>query len=247
LRCSLVVSNAGDPYWANVVLLLGFEGVDGSQGAPGFTDESSRHHGIGAVSPNGGEIDTAQFKFGSSSLILSGANQFVGFSDSPDWRLSSANSDQFTIECWVRFGALTASVNTIICQSFNPSNYGWNIEASAGGELRFTSSADGSTFNVNLVSSGAALATGVWYHVAVDKDSSGKIRLYKNGVPLVSVTPADSSMHDCSVPLQIGDNSWYTTPMTGWVDEVRITKGVARYHTDASFTPPTAAFPRGGV
>jgi hypothetical protein len=34
--------------------------------------------------------------------------------------------------------------------------------------------------------------------------------------------------------------------MKGWVDEVRITKGIARYQTDAGFTPPTRAFPRGG-
>jgi hypothetical protein len=247
LRCSLVVDDSTDPYFIYVVLLLGFEDIDGSTGAPGFTDESLKLHGTGSSVPNGGEIDTAQYKFGSSSLVLNGAlSQFLGFPDSPDWHLSAANSDQFTVECWVRFSILSAAVNTIICQSFQPTNYGWNLEALLGGELRFRSSADGSTFNVSLVSSGAAMVVGVWYHVAVDKDSSGKIRIYKNGVPLASITPVDSSIHDCSSPVQIGDNNWFGTPMTGWVDEVRITKGVARYHTDASFTPPTAAFPRGG-
>ena len=33
-------------------------------------------------------------------------------------------------------------------------------------------------------------------------------------------------------------------PLTGWIDELRITKGVARYDSDSGFTVPTAAFPR---
>lgn len=32
--------------------------------------------------------------------------------------------------------------------------------------------------------------------------------------------------------------------MNGWLDEVRITKGVARYSLDSGFAVPTAAYPR---
>ncbi len=32
--------------------------------------------------------------------------------------------------------------------------------------------------------------------------------------------------------------------LIGWLDELRITKGVARYASDGGFTVPTAAFPR---
>lgn len=32
--------------------------------------------------------------------------------------------------------------------------------------------------------------------------------------------------------------------MNGWLNEVRITKGVARYSLDSGFAVPTAAYPR---
>lgn len=41
-----------------------------------------------------------------------------------------------------------------------------------------------------------------------------------------------------NIGLSAGDNSH---PFRGWLDDYRITKGVARY--TAGFTPPTAAFP----
>jgi hypothetical protein len=246
LRCSLVVDDSTDPYFIYVVLLLGFEGVDGSQGAPGFTDESLRHHGTGTANPlNLPQIDTSQFKFGVSSMLLGGVEQLIEFLASSDWRLSVANSDQFTIECWVRFSDISAATGTLLNWSFEPGNYSWTFERS-GTEFGFRSSSNGSVFNAVVQSSGAALTTGIWYHLAVDKDSSGTIRIYKNGVPMASVTPTDSSMFNPNQPIGIGANTWFATPMKGWVDEVRITKGIARYQTDAGFTPPTRAFPRGG-
>src|SRR4029077_19412408 len=71
LRCSLVADTSTDPNFSLVVLLLGFEGVSGSTGAPGFTDQSSRHQGTASVA-NGPSINTAQFKFGTSSALVTG-------------------------------------------------------------------------------------------------------------------------------------------------------------------------------
>src|SRR6516225_7956565 len=97
---------ACDPYFGNVVLLMGFEGTNGSTGAPGMTDESPAAHGTGAIAGTT-SISTAQFKFGTSSLISDG-NSDVNFADSADWKLSSANSDQYTIECWIRLSNFPA-------------------------------------------------------------------------------------------------------------------------------------------
>jgi hypothetical protein len=197
------------------------------------------------------QIDTAQFKFGSSSLLVAGFSPTLQFNGSADWDLSDTNSDQFTIECWVRFidFALPGGYGLFVGRELV--NWDWEFGVIMSGgfpEFFFRCSSDGSTITVNLVSSGAALLTGVWYHLAVDKDSLGKIRLYRNGVPMGSVTPADSSIHNSTYGLKIGaGNVGGGAPMHGWLDEVRITKGIARYKTDAGFTPPTAAFPRGGT
>ncbi len=59
--------SGGDPFSSSVVLLSGFEGTDGSTT---FLDESPAGR---ALTANGNaQIDTAQFKFGASSLLLDG-------------------------------------------------------------------------------------------------------------------------------------------------------------------------------
>ncbi|MBR1151924.1 hypothetical protein [Bradyrhizobium sp. JYMT SZCCT0428] len=39
------ISSFSDPHWANVVLLMGYEDVNGYQGSPGLDDESIAQHG----------------------------------------------------------------------------------------------------------------------------------------------------------------------------------------------------------
>jgi hypothetical protein len=243
-----------DPFWAGVVLLLGFEGPDGSRGAPGYTDESPQAHGTAAGSVGNYEsIDTGQSKFGTSSLQLPGYGSptnwgqgILTFLPSNDWDLADSNSDQYTIELWALFNVFTAPANRLVGALLSPGDFRWDLQTvGTAGEFEFRSSADGSTINVQITTSGAALVPGVWYHLAVDKDSSGKIRLYKNGVMMASATPANSSMGSglgpqLTIGLLPGGNG-----MNGWLDEIRITKGICRYGSDGGFPVPTLAYPRG--
>lgn len=228
-----------DPHISSVVLLLGFEGEDGSKGAPGLTDESPAAHGTGVISNLTTAIDAAEFKFGSSSLLVAGFLPHAIFENSQDWVLSSSNSDQFTVESWVRFSSIDDN-SFIVGKGFFGATR-WSISAVSGGEFRFRF-VNNSAATVTVTSSGAALSTGVWCHLAVDKSSSGTIRLYKNGVMVGSATPADSSIQDLDDILLIGSAG--DAGLAGWLDELRITKGVARYASDSGFPVPTAAFPR---
>ncbi len=234
---------SGDPYWSNVVLLMGFEDSDTSIGAPGYTDESPAAHGT-AGRTNTSEIDTAQFKFGSSSLKADGNGWSALYAPSHDWWLSQANSDQFTVEAWVRFASYPHDPNVIVGTSFVGQQ--WNFGVTAAGEMRFAFLPGLGGASVAIVSSGAAIAFGTWYHLAVDKDATGKIRLYKNGVMVGSDTPTDSSfVGSDSSGLDIGATGFIGSyAMDGWIDELRITAGVARYESDGGFTVPTSAFPR---
>lgn len=246
LRCSMVADDSTDPDFIYVVLLLGFEGVDGSKGAPGLTDESLKHHGTGS-SPNNSQIDTAQFKFGTSSLWINGSAPQVIYGGSSDWNLSASNSDQFTIECWARLSTIVAgTIMVIVGEAYT--SVAWNF-GTYNSEVLFGYNPGSGSGGGAPISSGAGLTVGVWYHLAVDKDATGKIRLYVNGVPNGSATPADSSIiHNTGTDnLDVGALGLFgSNPFSGWIDELRITKGVARYKTDAGFTPPAAPFPRGG-
>lgn len=234
------VGAAVDPNFSSVVLLCGFNGVDG---ATSSSDESSSAKTLTFV--GNAQLDTAQTKFGSASLLLDGTGDRVTAADSIDWQLGSTNSAPWTVEAWVRWNVLDANNRGIMGQSFT-GTLGWTLTGSSTiGELNFSLSNSGSAYDVSITTSGASMTTGVWYHVAADKDSSGKIRLYVDGVMRGSSTPANSAINNSTTQLAIGaQSSDGVADMNGWLDEVRITKGVARYASDSGFTVPTAAYPR---
>src|SRR4029077_3366564 len=180
----------------------------------------------------------------------------VGIDGDPhdsDWCLSLANSDQFTIETWAQFNTLTSGVHVMVGASFVGISWYFGVfgpgtsgVSDSGIVFGFTPSGGGAyvtTHGENL-----NLQLGVWYHMAVDKDSNGTIRIYLNGVPVGSSTPINSAFDFTTFndELDIGAIGLFGgNGMDGWLDEMRITKGVARYKTDRGFTPPTAPFPRG--
>jgi hypothetical protein len=241
------VTVAGDPAFSNVVLLMGFEGANGSTGAPGLTDESPSAHGTAGYI--GGSISTAQFKFGSSSWRSGGiAGGDFQFADSPDWILAPTNASKYTVEGWFRLNSSPVTGQVWLAQ--------WNPFASDGAfvlltngttasELRWvTWYATGALVGVDISTSGAGLTTGQWYHVAIDYDGT-KCRLYVNGVMRASATPVNGQTFDAPRNLTIGqDASGAGNNFDGWIDELRITKGAARYASDSGFAVPTAAFPR---
>jgi hypothetical protein len=231
-----------DPSFASVKLLLGFEGSDGSTT---ITDESSAAHGTATVNGNA-QIDTGVALIGTSSLLLDGTGDFITFPDSADWDLSDSNSDQFTVEAFVRFNVLAASTRyNLIGQGNTAGTLAWafRVTESVNGQLSFLGSTAGASFDWTVTTASAGLSTGTRFHVAVDKDSSGKVRIYVDGVMRGSGTPSNSAIFNSSQVLTIGALS-SNNPLNGWLDEVRITKGVARYASDGGFTVPTAAFPR---
>jgi hypothetical protein len=228
-----------DPYFSDVVFLSGFEGSDGSTT---FTNEIG---GASGTVSGQSQIDTAQFKFGASSYLGDGTGDAVAFSFVEDLcNLSTTNTDPFTIEAWVRLNA--TGTHKTICSAYDASgNRAYIFSINTSNQLVIYFYGTGSSQNV--VTTGTALTTGQWYHMAVDKDSSGKIRLYIDGVMRGSATPATSTLTGCTTaPFRVG--GWTTgTPqesMNGWIDELRVTRNIARYATDTSFEVPSAAFPR---
>lgn len=219
-----------DPYWSNVKLLCGFNGADGSTT---LVDESSVARTLTAQST--AQIDTAQFKYGDSSLLLNGTSDYVTAPDSADFDLGSG---EWTIEGFFRF---TANNNNIgLCNHFDGTN-GWGLFVRAGA-LEFN--ANGSTYLASYAGWLSVRTINQWYHICADRDAAGKVRLYLDGVMRASNT-ATTAITSSTNALAIGRlgylGLWY---MPGHIDELRITKGTGRYASDSGFTAPTAAYPR---
>jgi hypothetical protein len=227
---------------------MGFEGANGSTGAPGMNDESPSAHGTASASGTS-SISTAQFKFGASSFRSSGSgvNNGCGFADSNDWQLAPTSSSKYTIEGFFRWNTAPVAVQALVTQWANghPSNEAWFwVIGATPSEMRWGTFADGTNLAIDISTSGAGLASGSWYHLAVDFDGT-KVRLYVNGVMKGSVIPSNAAMFNSTENLTIGhDGSSAIPAFDGWIDELRITKGIARYASDSGFAVPTAAFPR---
>jgi hypothetical protein len=226
-----------DPNFSSVKLLLGFEDADGATGSPGMTDESGVARGTATVSGNA-QIDTAQFKFGASSLLLDGTGDKIAFADSADWELTG----EFTIECFIRANTLPV-ISTIAAHAASSTSWGWWLSSNNAGGIRFRFDDNGDGTALHDISSSNTISTGTQYHIAVDRDSSSKLRLYIDGIMRGSKTSATGASFNAAGTLDIGEIAT-SFGWNGWIDEFRITQGVARYANDAGFTVPTAAFPR---
>jgi hypothetical protein len=229
-------ASPGDSFWSNVVLLMGFEGVNGSTGAPGMNDESPAAHGTATVS-GGATISTAQFKFGSSALNTP-SSTVMQFANSTDWRFGSS---PFTIEGWI-YPISDAGGGTVL-GLWQTSQLSWVMFTAIGTDhkLHWNTSTNGTSSNADIIGA-TSLVANTWYAWAVDFDGS-KYRLYLNGVMDGSFSTPRTLFASTGI-LSIGESFGGGNPYNGYSDEVRITKGVARYASDAGYTVPTAAFPR---
>jgi hypothetical protein len=225
---------ATDPNFSNVVLLMGYEGVNGSTGAPGMTDESPAANGVATISAPYA-ITTSQFKFGTASLACSGSGR-LSYADGPNWHLGSG---KFTIELWIYPSTVAVGPYHLVGQWNTAGQLGWRLYQPSTG-IAWDVSTDGTNIFTDM--SGGTLTANTWAFIAVDYDGT-KYRLYVNGVMVSSSTTA-RAIFAPNIILSVGAGPVFQYEFTGEIDELRITKGVARYASDSGFAVPAAAFPR---
>lgn len=215
---------------AFTVLLIGADGVDG---ATTFVDESPSAHTITAV--GNAQIDTAQKKFGTGSLLLDGTGDGLSLPLSTTLEIRSG---PFTIEFWARFALSQSSVAVMGHYHSGTSGIGWAISFSSG-RFRFRGAQ-----NLNIYDTDALFSptVGQWHHFAVDRNAADLLRIYVDGVVLASST-VSATFNPPVNGLKIGYYDSTGLPyFNGNMDEIRISKGIARYN--GAFTPPAAPFPR---
>ena len=218
--------DTSDQYYSDVSLLLHMNGTDGSTT---FTDSSNGGH---TASVNGGAvISTDQSKFGSSSYEGNGSNSYLSYAASSDFDFGTGD---FTVEHWFYLNSTSVS-GALVDAWHGQINGGWQTYyRDASGDLRFYLYDNGQS----IISAGAVSAN-TWYHVAVTREN-GTIKLYLDGVFKDSVSFSGNlgfSNRTLSIGRQTVNNG---AILNGYLDEVRITKGVARYTAD--FTPQTREF-----
>lgn len=179
------------------------------------------------------QVDTAQKKFGSSSALFDGSGDYLSGANNADFAFGSGD---FTIDFWVMPNVNSTTGGMALYDGRPLSTHGAYITIYLD-----------PTNHINFVTNGAyaitgtTLSAGSWYHIALTR-SGNATRLFVNGTQTGNTyTDTNSYINGANRPL-IGNLGFNLTGygFNGWIDEFRITKGVARWASN--FSPPTSPY-----
>ena len=208
---------ANDKFFSATKTLLHFEGSGST-----FTDVKSKTYtGNGSVA-----LSSAQSRYGSSSLLLDGTDDYIYTSTNvTDFNFGTS---PYTVEASIK----TSSNNGCIFDFYGTAGaYGWRLEVNINGNIVMTSG--GGSVTVATVD----VRDNNWHDIAVDKVGS-TVYVYIDGDMKTSGECANTA-NSTATQLTIGAYANGTYRFNGYIDEVRVTKGVARYK-GSDYTP--AAF-----
>jgi hypothetical protein len=179
------------------------------------------------------QISTSVVKFGTGSLAFDGTGDYL---TSPNSVLGNFGSSNWTIEFWIK-SSQTSRVDPI-GWNYPYANAGWGgliLNLSASGQMSWY---EQTSQRINATSTG--WNDNNWNHIAITR-SGNSVRMFLNGTQQGSTYTTSASYGSASSNFIIGVNNDGTGPLNGYIDDLRITNGYARY--TSNFTPPTAAFP----
>lgn len=252
-----------DPNLGSVVFLASFENT--AAGLEAFTPEIGPAMEWYLNNPTyqpaqaDGEVSTAQSKFGTRSLYgkETAGLPTAGWQTTTTLSSSWAFTGDFTIECHVYIVAYQSNNHEIMAIWTYP-NQVWRLYIDGGGRITFLVSTSGinntAVFSQAYLNSGLdTLQTGQWYHISVCRsgtnwylhvDGTG---CWEQGLPS---GPTNPTVYTGTIFAAAPSTQWFCMHQDGYqygqgsteayIDNVRITDGVARYTSD--FTAPTAPY-----
>jgi hypothetical protein len=203
-----------------------------------FTDSSGTPKTITAV----GNVtqSTVQSKFGGKSAVFDGDGDRLTIPGSTAFYFGSGD---YTVEAWLYIVTLNAQGGgNFFSQSRNFTDnqnrqYAFRVGADGLAVYWTTTGANDTT-----VAFPTTPPTNQWFHVAFTR-SSNILRAFVDGTKVGSDVAHTPTYFNSTANVCVGSFGEYglsSLDFAGYIDELRVTKGVARY--TASFTPPSSEF-----
>jgi len=228
-----------DSYYSSVSLLLSMNGL-----ATSFVDSSSSPKTITAYF--GATQSGAAYKFGGRSLFLSGTTFGAGpYLSVPYSSALNLSTGDWTVECWSYATVLNANNNLFAINNVGDGYAQVLVNPQSDGSAYFLlQGSDNSWLSVTTAPSGT-FKPNVWQHVAAVR-SGNTFRLYVDGTSVVTFTSSSalanaSGISTIGYRMGTGNSSVGSHTWQGYIDEFRVTKGVARY-SGSSLAVPTLGF-----
>jgi hypothetical protein len=203
-----------------------------------FTDESGKTW----TTSGSAKINTTSYKFGGASGSFSGTgtSDYISTGSSTDFNFGS---NDFTIDCWVKNNNDGSANARFLGQSDSGSTVGtdysfrlaWNT--TSGGRWQGIIYSGSTTYT----SFKSFTSDFFWHHFAIIRYNN-ILTTYIDGASGAGVDVTGVTINSSTKKLSIGRSGETAgLPWNGWIDEVRISKGIARWVSD--FTPPSTAYP----
>lgn len=179
------------------------------------------------------QVDTTTFKYGDGALYFDGTGDYLTIPASQEFAFGTGD---FTIETWVNFDVIENAGVFHLASSYFPGDFSGLSVLLNTSPFEWRLYHKGSGYNTSVTPS-----ANTWYHTALVRNS-GTLDFYVNGTSIYS---ASDTTDYTGTYLVIGGSYGSAYVMDGYIDDFRITKGIARY--TANFTPPTKSLPVIGV
>jgi hypothetical protein len=176
------------------------------------------------------KISTTQSKFGGSSLFFDGTGDSLNIFNNHSGILGTRN---FTVEAWIYTTVSSGTQCVYDTRQTDASAAGFYFGLYTTNVLLFYTSG---TLTINA----GTVPANTWTHIALVRVGN-TFTGYINGT---SVGTGTSTNNFTSTVVQVGSSNNVTSSslnyFNGYIDDLRVTRGVARY--TGNFTPPTLAF-----
>jgi YD repeat-containing protein len=226
LQLGGVPAATGDPFYENVSALLHMDVTYWSATIP---DKGPREHlwrtaGTAGVSASQSRFGGASFQPRDGALTSSELSDFL------------FGSGDFTVEAWV-YNASAPTRDVAIAAVWAPGQCSWFMGSNASSQLAFYTSASGCSGNA--FHAVGTIPRNAWVHVAVSRSGSN-LFFFIDGALVGTKAISGALTASSGINATIGAQGNLINQWPGYIDEVRITKRVARY--TSNFTVSSTPF-----
>jgi len=181
------------------------------------------------------QVSTSPVKYGSGSMYFNGTSDNL---KGVTGNINAFGTGDFTVEMWLFPTAFATNKTIYSCNTSGASATGFHFGANASGQIFIYSNGG---YAISSSATSGVLTINTWNHLAVVRTGL-IVKVYVNGIAATSTWTLTTQTFTDGVLLIAIAPSGSPEYYSGYIDDLRITKGVARYI--ANFTPPQQALPR---